>query len=140
MKVSGKTEKLISDINSFSDKSIKNIYEISVLADIYISKNRKAEFMDLIFSAKYVRGLKSVLSNKTTNADNFTEKMFNEFNTNLQKVMEQLKKITDDSEVPAKKFFSDKYFQMDQNSISNTMELIEDLSLCKEFFNRHPEV
>ena len=140
MKVSGKTEKLISDINSFSDKSIKNIYEISVLADIYISKNRKAEFMDLIFSAKYVRGLKSVLSNKTINADNFTEKMFNEFNTNLQKVMEQLKNITDDSEVPAKKIFSDKYFQMDQSSISNTMELIEDLSLCKEFFNRHPEV
>ncbi|MCY7363251.1 MAG: hypothetical protein LH629_14475 [Ignavibacteria bacterium] len=139
MKISEETKYLVNEINDFSKSPLKNLYEVSVLIEIYLAKNKKEEFKKLIFSAKYVNGLKSVLGNKTINAGDFTEKIFNEFNVSLQNTIDLLKDMIENSEVKTSKHFTDKYFAMNQQSIVNTMELIDDLSKCKEFFNKFPE-
>lgn len=126
---------LIFNINEYSERSIKNIYEVSVLMDSALSLGKNKEFKELIFTAKYVNGLKSVLSNRSINVDKYMEKIFDEFNQNLQKFFELMKTVIADCDGNAVKYFNDKYFQMNQENIVNGMGLIEDLSLCKEYLN-----
>ena len=58
MKFSEATNNLIDDINSESAIPVKNLYEFSVITEIAFSKDRISEFEDLIFTAKYVKGVK----------------------------------------------------------------------------------
>ena len=103
-------------------------------------KEKKIEsFKDLIFIAKYIKGLKSVLSNQIVNKDDFMERMFEEFNKNVQKFSGNLKNIIDCSDDKVKLHFTNKYFELKQESLVNTMELAEDLSSFKEFLNAYPE-
>ena len=134
----GAVEKLIGNINDQSKCPIKNFYEISLITGTSLSQGKQEEFKDLIFTGKYVSGLKKVLAGRTINNDKYIEKMFEEFNQNLQKVIDLMKNIIEDTGEPEKKFFNEKYFLMNHKSIVNTMELIEDLSLCKEYFNNNP--
>jgi len=129
---------LIDDISDNSKPPLKNFYEISIIIGTSISQGKQKEFKDLIFTGKYVNGLKKVLADRTINKDKYMENMFEEFNKNLQKVIELMKKIVEDSDEMEKKYFNEKYFLMNHESIVNTMELIEDLSLCKEYFNNNP--
>lgn len=131
-------EVLIEDINSHSTHPIKNKYELSLIFENIFSGNKQEDFKDLIFSAKYVNGLKKVLADKIINKDKYLERMFDEFNKNLQKVMELMKIVTEGLSESESKFFDEKYFIMDQQSIVNTMDIIEDFSLCKEYFNSFP--
>ena len=129
--------KIIDEINQTSERLIKNRFEVFVLIKNSISNNDSELFGNLLFTSKYVKGLKSVLSRGPINGNEYTEKMFNEFTLNLEKVIEQLKKSLNSSENPEKKIFDDKYFGMDHQSISNLMDLIDDLSMCKEFMNKN---
>lgn len=136
MKFSDKTSDLILDINGFSDRKIINIFEVSYLIESALtSPSKKKDFDELIFTAKYVNGLKGVLSNRIITGDEYMEKIFDEFNKNLQKFINLLKQITFEN---MSRHFNDRYFILDQESIKNSMELIEDLSLCKEYLNENP--
>lgn len=139
MKFSEETNNLIDDVNSGSVNPVKNLYELSVIAEIALAGNKLNEFKDLIFTAKYIKGLKSVLNNRIVNADDFTEKIFGEFNSSLRKFIGQLKNYLNDSDEMIFKHFTDRYFRMDHDCILSTLELIDDLSLCKEYLNRNPD-
>lgn len=139
MKISESSKKLIEKINDHSSRPLKNIYELTFLLESALKKEKLDEFKDLIFTAKYVNGLKNVLSDRIITGDEFMEKIFDEFNKNLRKFINILRSISVPSDSNTEKFFEDKYFRLDQDSVVNSMELIEDLTLCKEFFNRYPE-
>lgn len=138
MKVSQQTINLIENINKFSAKQIKNYNEVSLIIESAVQSNNSAAFNDLIFKAKYVKGLKSVLSNRIVIGDDFMEKIFKEFNSNLQQFSELVKTTSVDEET--NKHFSDKYFELNQECVVNLMDLAEDLATCKEFFNVNPEM
>lgn len=129
---------MIDDINSESVSPVKNLYEFSVIAETAFSKDKIDEFKVLIFNAKYVKGLKSVLSNRIVNADDFTEKIFDEFNSSLRKFIDLLKNILNDADEKIFLHFNERYFQLNHECIVNSLELIDDLSLCKEYLNRNP--
>lgn len=133
------SKKLIEDINENSSRLIKNYFELTVLSEIAFNNDRSDEFDKLIFKAKYVKGLKSVLANRTVTGDDYMEKIFVEFNQSVRNVIELLKELTENSDEKVKMFFNEKYFKLTQESMVNVMELIEDLSLCKEYFNRFPK-
>ncbi|MBK8554083.1 MAG: hypothetical protein IPL53_24750 [Ignavibacteria bacterium] len=68
------------------------------------------------------------------------EKIFKEFNSNLQQFTDMLKTIVTSCDEKTSKQFSDRYFELNQESIVNLMDLAEDLATCKEFFNGNPEM
>lgn len=137
MKISDNTVKLLERINEQSRKPLKNTYEVSLLLESAISFSKATEFKDLIFTAKYINGLKNVLSNRIINGDDIMEKLFDEFNKNIQKFIELLKKMVITSDEKSEEFFRVKYFNLDQESMVNSMELIEDLTYIKEYFNKN---
>ena len=137
MQFSKETKKLIEEINDFSSIPLRNSFEVSVLIDSALCSDDKTFFKDLIFTAKYVNGLKNVLSNRIVTGDEYMEKMFEEFNRNLQKFIDILKESIDYKNDKIQKYFEEKYFKLNQESIVNSMDLIEDLTKCKEFFNNN---
>ncbi len=137
MKISDNTVKLLERINEQSRKPLKNTYEVSLLLESAISFSKATEFKDLIFTAKYINGLKNVLSNRIINGDEIMEKLFDEFNKNIQKFIELLKKMVITSGEKSEEFFRVKYFNLHQESMVNSMELIEDLTYIKEYFNKN---
>ncbi|MFZ1322947.1 MAG: hypothetical protein WAT71_15425 [Ignavibacteria bacterium] len=140
MNISANTKDIIDKINDSSDRFIKNNYEISILIEISFFSDKLSNFRDLIFTSKYINGLKKVLSSSEISGKDFIDKTYNDFNINLQKVYDILKQILENEESNSVSFFENKYFKMDQESIKNMIELIEDLSICKEFMNRTPGV
>ncbi|HMQ68813.1 MAG TPA: hypothetical protein PKA90_09590 [Ignavibacteria bacterium] len=138
MGISENTKTLIEEINDKTQKPLKNIYEVSVIIENTGNENKAGLFKDLIFTAKYVKGLKKVLSGQVVNKDDFMERMFEEFNKNVLKFSEYLKDSVESSDEKTKTHFSRKYFELNHECLLNTMELIEDLSMCKEFFNANP--
>ncbi len=139
MKISESTKELIEKINENANVPLKNIFELSFLIESAFKNDKLIIFKELIFTAKYLNGLMNVLSGRIVTGDDYMEKIFDEFNLNLQKLTGILKTISFPSDTQTEKFFEDRYFQLDQNSIVNLMELIDDLTACKEFFNRNPE-
>ena len=137
MKISDNTVKLLDRIGEQSRKPLKNIYEVSFLLESAINFSKATEFKDLIFTAKYINGLKNVLSNRIVNGDDIMEKLFDEFNKNIQKFIELLKKMVITSDEKSEDFFRVKYFNLEQESMVNSMVLIEDLTYCKEYFNKN---
>lgn len=130
---------LVIKISEHSESNIKNLFEVTTLLEISKAEEMNGLFRQLIFSAKYVNGLKSILANRAINKDQYMEKIFGEFNTNIQKFISILDVMTAQSKESVRKFFNDKYFLMNQESMTNTMELIEDLTVCKEYFNENPD-
>jgi len=137
MKISESTGDLLEKINEQSRKPLKNTYEVSLLLESAINLSKATEFKDLIFTAKYIYGLKNVLSNRIINGDDTMKKIFDEFNKNIQKFIELLKIMVTTSDEKSEEFFRVKYFNLDQESMVNSMELIEDLTYCKEYFNKN---
>lgn len=132
------SKKFIEDINENSSRLIKNYFELSVLSETAFNNGKNEVFDKLIFKAKYVNGLRTVLSNRIISGDEYMEKIFDEFNQSIQSLIGHLKDLTENSDENVKKFFNEKYFNMTHESMVNTMDLIEDLSLCKEYLNRFP--
>ncbi|MEO8446397.1 MAG: hypothetical protein ABI528_02820 [bacterium] len=139
MEASKTAKDLATKISDHSESNLKNLFEVTTLLEISKAEEMNVQFRQLIFSAKYVNGLKNVLANRAINKDQYMEKIFGEFNNNIQKVVSILDEMTAQSKENVRKFFNDKYFLMNHESIANTMELIEDLSICKEYFNENPD-
>ncbi|MEO8665780.1 MAG: hypothetical protein ABI462_09810 [Ignavibacteria bacterium] len=138
MKISAGTGKLIDEINDFADKPIVNKYEVSVLIESTFLPDKKL-FKELIFNAKYVNGLKKVISGRSINKDDYMEKLFAEFNNAVGNYISSLRKavlISGDANV---KFFEDKYLNLTQESMADAMRLADDLAVVKEYFNTLPK-
>ncbi len=138
MKASEETKKLAEKINSHSGNRLKNITDVALILETTSELGRSDLFNDLIFKAKYIRGLKSVLSNRIVVGDDFMEKMFKEFNDNLQMFVAVLKDLIHTDSESNREHFKEKYFGLKQENIISIMSLIEDLAVCKEFFNQNP--
>lgn len=137
MKISKDTEKLIEEISDFAERPLRNRFEVSVL--IETSLREPKIFKDLIFKAKYINGLKKVLSGRSINKDGYMEKIFAEFNKSLEKFLSTLKEVVLASGDSNIKFFEEKYFRLTQESMANVMTLVDDLAIVKEFFNSRPK-
>jgi len=138
MNISIETEKMIEEINDFSERPIKNKYEVSVIFESVFNSDKKL-FRDLIFNAKYVNGLQNVLSGRSINKDDYMKKLFEEFNRILERFIILLKQSVINSGEQHIKFFDEKYFKLTQESMANVLGIIEDLTLVKEYFNSKPK-
>ncbi|MBK8984328.1 MAG: hypothetical protein IPM38_18915 [Ignavibacteria bacterium] len=140
MKISEKTSGIISDINDISRSFIKNNYEVSALIEISFKSGKQEIFRRLIFTSKYLNGLRNVLTSDKISGKEYIDKTYADFNSNLQKIFDILKLMLTDEDKEVNIFFENKYFTMSHDSISNVIELAKDLSICKEYMNKTPGV
>jgi hypothetical protein len=135
MSISIETTNLLLDINNFSEDFIKNNYEISLLVEETFTKGDRDKFEKLIFTGKYLYGLRSILAKKSIGDKSTHERLDYEFKLNFEKLIMYLKIISNNSDSKTKKYLQQKYLALTQESLSNVMNLIDDLSLIKKYFN-----
>jgi hypothetical protein len=137
--ISSSTTDLIFDVQDFTGRNVRNISHISVLIELaYTSGNHKL-FNDLIFKAKYLKGLKNI-SQKEISGNNIDiktaiEKILSEISTELNNLTKIIQEVIFDLSPEEKGDFENNFFLMKNECLLKYYELIEDLSMFKEFFN-----
>jgi len=134
MRFSEKTIDLILDIKEFSGGKLKNEFELSALIEYTIYKENRKIFDDIIFKAKFLKGLSKVMAGKIESQEN-RGKLLEEYTAELTSLTESINNAFTDSDPVIKDSFLNKYFELTPESFMNLNLLLEDLSVCKDYFN-----
>jgi len=132
--LNAKTQDLLKEIQKFSGKKLRRINDIGILYNQTEIEKEGLLFTDLIFTAKSICGLKSVLLNKPQTEES-KKKLIIEYQSNLNLVSKKVMSILDHANFDTKESFKNKYFSTDDKSLHNLIELIDDLGVCKDYFN-----
>jgi hypothetical protein len=129
---SEKTNDLVLDINGFCKGKLKIIFELSFLIENTFSAGKEDEFNDLVFSAKFIKGLFNIIMTNL-NSDLIKDSLKDEYSASLLDFKQKLKSIIEKTE--QKDVFEGKYFGLQHECLMNLMELVEDLAYTKEYLN-----
>ena len=117
----------------FSNGKFKNTFELSVLIEYTISSGNPQIFYDIIFKAKYLKGLLKIIKDNPQKDDK-TEKIHNEFSENLIDLKAQISNLLSKIDNEVNNSFQTKYFEMNIDSLNNYYGLIDELAKCKDYF------
>ena len=90
MRFSEDTIDLILDIKEYSGGKLRNEFELSALIEHTIYRNNQKIFNDIIFKAKFLKGLSRVLAGKIENNES-REKLFSEYTEEIKNFTELIK-------------------------------------------------
>jgi hypothetical protein len=134
MLLSKETNELIINLKEYSSDNIKNVEDLSWIIELTYSNNNEKEFLEIIFQGKYLKGLKNVLG-KNIDDENTIVKLTDEFKSNLEKLSSKISTIIERADKELTHSFKNKYFNLTQECMTNYMTLIDDFSICKNYFN-----
>jgi hypothetical protein len=134
MRFSEKTIDLILEIKEFSCGKLKNEFELSALIEFTHTKKSDVSFNDIIFKAKFLKGLAKVMAVSVESEEN-SAKFMTEYTTELKNLTVLIQKGLQQSEPVILNSFKNKYFELTPDCFLNMNLLIEDLSVCKDYFN-----
>ncbi len=134
MKFSDDTIDLILEIKEFSGGKLKNEFELSALIEQTYSKHSDVSFHDIIFKAKFLKGLSRVMAVSFDSKDN-ADKYISEYSSELKNLTELILDVLNNSNPIILNTFKSKFFDLTPDCLLNLNMLIEDLSVCKDYFN-----
>jgi len=134
MRFSEETIDLILDIKEYSGGKLKNEFELSALIEFTINRQNRKTFEDIIFRAKFLKGLSKVMAGYNESEDK-REKLFAEYTAELRSLTELINTALSETDPIIKDSFIRKYFELTPECFMNLNLLLEDLSACKDYFN-----
>ncbi len=134
MRFSEETIDLILDMKEYSGGKLRNEYELSALIEFTINKQNRKAFDDIIFKAKFLKGLSKVLAGNIESNES-REILLAEYAEELKSFTELINVTLSKSEPVIIDSFSQKFFQLSPDCFLNLNILVDDLSVCKDFFN-----
>jgi hypothetical protein len=134
MRFSEETIDLILDIKEYSGGKIRNEFELSALMEFTVNKQNKKAFDDIVFKAKFLKGLSKVMAGNIESKES-RKKLLAEYTEELKNLTELIKDTLSSPEPIVMNTFNQKFFELTPECFMNLNLLIEDLSVCKDFFN-----
>jgi hypothetical protein len=126
----------VNEVEKFSQTNLNKKAELLRIYEETLKYEKENIFEDLIFTAKYLRGLMRILQDGPQNSQvDSLEKIKKDFSSNIKKIIEQLREIISNSEESLKKHFEENYFEMSQQGLTNLNELLSDLEWTKMYLN-----
>lgn len=139
MIISDKTRELIFGLREYSQNTLSDFNDISILLENVFYSDAKDKFLDLIFKAKFLNGMLTIFADDRIEQSN-KEKVSDEFQVQLSGFIDEFKELTNNfKEQQDKDFFERKYFKLTPDALGNNIRLIKDLTICKNFFLDKPE-
>ena len=139
MIISDKTRELIFELREYSQNTLSDFNDISILLENVFYSDAKDKFLDLIFKAKFLNGMFTIFADDRIEQSN-KEKVSGEFQVQLSVFIDEFKELTNNfKEQQDKDFFERKYFKLTPDALGNNIRLIKDLTICKNFFLDKPE-
>ncbi|MFB3057064.1 MAG: hypothetical protein ACE1ZQ_07890 [Ignavibacteriaceae bacterium] len=124
------------DVEIFSDSLLKRKADLQLIINESLQNNFIANFEELTFTGKYVRGLKRVLQKgadfQEIDSLDHVEKDLPE---TMNKVIGDIRALLIRSPETNKKYFEDTYLSLTPNCFQNLNELLEDLEWVKKYLN-----
>jgi hypothetical protein len=134
MRFSEETIDLILDIKEYSGGKLKNEFELSALIEFTINRQNEKAFRDIIFKAKFLKGMSKIMAGNIESNDS-REKLLAEYAEELRKLTDLITITLSNSDPVIIDSFGKKFFELTPESYMNLNLLVEDLSVCKDFFN-----
>lgn len=138
MIISERTRDLIFEIREYSQNTLSDFNDISVLLENDFYSADKQKFLDLIFKAKFLNGMLTIFADDSKEQST-KEKVSDEFQIQLSVFIEEFKSLIEKFNQQDKDFFDRKYFQITPDSLGNNIKFIKDLTTVKNFFLDKPE-
>ncbi len=126
----------VNEVEKFSHSKLKRKIELLRIYEEALKFNNEKEFEDLAFTAKYVQGLLRVVKTGTINPEvQNIEQIKKDFSDNMNKTVDQIKKIIAGAGEDLKQHFEKTFFELTQDSFINFSELLSDLEWAKMYMN-----
>lgn len=127
---------ILDDVEIFSNSFLKRKADLQIIINETLQNNFEADFEELTFNGKYIKGLKRVLKKgadlqEIENLD-YVKKDLTE---NMEKVVKQIRGLLENSSDGIKKLFEEKYLALNPECFQNLNELIDDLEQVKRYLN-----
>lgn len=129
-------EDFIKQAENFTGHIFNEKNDVREIIDAAFAAGKEKEFDELIFTAKYLRGLIRVIKKapgipEVENVDKTKE----DISENFKKITGQLRSILSAAEDKIQNFFEEKYLALSAESIANLNLLLEDLEAVKKYSN-----
>lgn len=138
MIISEKTRNLIFEIREYSENTLSDFNDVSILLENIFYSGDREKFLNLIFKAKFLARMFGIFANDEIEHST-KEKISGEFESQLADFIEEFKKLTENFAQNEKEYFEKKYFQISPYSLGNNVKLLKDLTIVKNFFLDKPE-
>ena len=131
------TANLVEEINVFSEQKLKRKDDLKILLEMSFKNEKSALLENLLFTAKYIRGLERVLKKGSMNPEiSNIEQIKQDYTNNIKKSIDQIKELISFADTEVNSYFEEKYFKLTQEGFQSLSELLEDLEWTKMYFNR----
>ena len=126
----------LDDVEKFSGKSLNKKKDLSIILEVIDTDEKFKDFENLCFTGKYVNGLFRVLRNSANipEVEN-VDQIKKDLSENMEKVISQLKDITNYTNEKNKMLIEENYLKLSQNSLQNLQQLVGDLDIIKKYLN-----
>lgn len=139
IKFSSKTTDFIFDVQDFTGRNVRNITHVSALVELAYTAGNHKLFNDMIFKAKYLKGLKNIslkeIPGNNIDVDTANKKIMTEMSSELNNLTKIIQDVISNLSPEEKADFENNFFRMESECLLKYFELIEDLAMFKEFFN-----
>jgi hypothetical protein len=127
---------LLDRVEQTASIILKRRQDFQIILDECLKNNLEEDFEELVFTGKYIEGLKRVLKKggdfqEIENLD-YVKKDLGE---NMEKVIEQVRGILLNASVDTKSRFEESYLTLSAAAFQNLNELIADLEQVKKYLN-----
>ena len=131
-----RSSEFIDQVEKFSKSKLKRKAELLRIYEEVLRNNLEVEFDELIFTAKYVNGLLRIVQKNSPGSEiSNIEEIKKDFSDNVNKVVQQIKKIISNVDEQLKSHFNEIYFELSQQGFLNLIELLSDLEWTKMYSN-----
>ena len=131
------TANLVEEINVFSEQKLKRKNDLKILLEMSFKNEKSALLENLLFTAKYIRGLERVLKKGSMNPEiSNIEQIKQDYTNNIKKLIDQIKELISFADTEVNSYFEERYFKLTQEGFQSLSELLEDLEWTKMYFNR----
>jgi hypothetical protein len=129
-------ENFLNDTQRFNKHPLNKKDDVQLLITIVVKFKREKQFNELIFTAKYLKGLLRIV-NKAPGIPEVEsiDHIKSDISENMKKVVEQLRNLISGTEANAINLFEKNYLSLDQKNFSNLNLLLDDLESLKKYLN-----
>lgn len=136
MEINLSDKNFLDEVEKFTESSLQSKNDIQKLINIVVASKKEKQFEDLTFTSKYICGLMRVMKNapgvpEVSSIDHVKK----DLSENINKAVDQLKEILEESNKEEKDYFENTYTQLSSENFNNLQRLFSDLESVKKYLN-----
>lgn len=131
-----KPVELLKQVDNFSNFKLSRRDDLQIIFAEGVKPENIKRFEELVFTAKYIRGLFKVMKMGEQNPEvKSMEYVKNDLTKNMEKVVVQIRELVSSASQRDRKYIEEKFLQMNQDAFRNLNELLTDLEWTKMCLN-----